>query len=102
MLISALCDYYDDLARDGKVAPEGYSEQAVDYLAALSLDGKIESIIDWRLTEQVPVKNGKVKERKVSRTVLLPKRSEKPGIDFNFIEHRPLYLFGLHFDSGSA
>ena len=101
MLISALCDYYDDLARDGKVAPEGYSEQAVDYLAALSLDGKIESIIDWRLTEQVPVKNGKVKERKVSRTVLLPKRSEKPGIDFNFIEHRPLYLFGLHFDSGS-
>ena len=101
MLISALCDYYDDLARDGKVVPEEYSEQAVDYLAALSLDGKIESIIDWRLTEQVPVKNGKVKERKVSRTVLLPKRSEKPGIDFNFIEHRPLYLFGLHFDSGS-
>lgn len=101
MLISALCDYYDDLARDGRVVPEGYSEQAVDYLAALAPDGKIESIIDWRLTEQVPMKNGKIKERKVSRTVLLPKRSEKPGIDFNFIEHRPLYLFGLNFDSGS-
>ena len=101
MLISALCDYYDDLARDGKVVPEGYSEQAVDYLVALAPDGQIESIIDWRLTEQVPMKNGKVKERKVSRTVLLPKRSEKTCIDFNFIEHRPLYLFGLNFDSGS-
>lgn len=101
MLISALCDYYDDLARDGKVVPEGYSEQAVDYLVALAPNGTIESIIDWRLTEQIAMKSGKVKERKTSRTVLLPKRSEKPGIDFNFIEHRPLYLFGLNFDSGS-
>ena len=41
MLISALCDYYDDLARDGKVAPDGYSEQPVDYLVALTPDGKI-------------------------------------------------------------
>ena len=38
MLISALCDYYDDLARDGKVVPEGYSEQAVHYLIALKAD----------------------------------------------------------------
>lgn len=100
MLISALCEYYDDLARDGKVVPEGYSEQAVDYLVALAPNGTIESVIDWRLTEQIPMKNGKMKERKTSRTVLLPERSEKPGIDFNFIEHRPLYIFGLNFDSG--
>lgn len=101
MLISALCDYYDDLARDGKVVPEGYSKQAVDFLVMLAPDGSIEDIIDWQLTEQVPLKNGKVKERKTPRTVLLPKRSEKPGIDFNFIEHRPLYIFGLNFDSGN-
>ena len=101
MLISALCEYYDDLARDGKVVPEGYSEQTVDFLVALAPNGKIESIIDWRLTEQVPMKSGKMKERKTSRTVLLPKRTEKPGIDFNFIEHRPLYIFGLNFDSGN-
>lgn len=99
MLISALCDYYDDLARDGKVVPQGYSEQAVDYLVALAPDGTIENIIDWRLTETVSMKNGKVKERKISRNILLPKRSEKPGIDFNFIEHRPLYIFGLNYDS---
>ena len=77
MLISALCEYYDDLARDGKVVPEGYSEQAVDFLVALAPNGKIESIIDWRLTEQVPMKSGRMKERKTSRTVLLPKRTEK-------------------------
>lgn len=100
MLISALCEYYDALAHDGRVVPEGYSEQAVDHLVALGPDGRIENIIDWRLTESVTTKNGKVKERKVPRKIMLPKRSEKPGIDFNFIEHRPLYLFGLNDDAG--
>ena len=28
----------------------------------------------------------------------MPKRTEKPGIDANIIEHRPLYLFGLNCD----
>ena len=31
MLISALCEYYDELAKEGKVVPEGYSEQDVHY-----------------------------------------------------------------------
>ncbi len=101
MLISALCDYYDDLARDGKVVPEGYSEQAVHYLIALNPDGTIDNLINWQLTEKTVAKNGKVKERFVPRTVLLPLRSEKPGIDFNMIEHRPLYIFGLNYtDNG--
>ena len=97
MLISALCDYYDDLARDGKVVPEGYSKQAVHYLIALNPDGTIDSLINWQLTEKTPPKSGKIKERFVPRTILLPLRSEKSGIDFNMIEHRPLYIFGLNF-----
>ena len=64
MLISALCDYYDELAKDGKLVPEGYSKQSVDYLIALSPDGKIDDIIDWRITEQTTAKNGKIKEIK--------------------------------------
>lgn len=96
MLISALCDYYDDLARDGKVVPEGYSEQAVHYLIALNPDGTIDNLINWQLSEKTVMKNGKVKERFVPRNIVLPLRSEKPGIDFNMIEHRPLYIFGLN------
>lgn len=99
MLITALCEYYDDLAKDGKAVPEQYSRQQVHYLIALDPDGSIDSIIDWRLTNTVVQKNGKVKENKIPRTILLPKRSEKPGIDFNFIEHRPLYIFGLNFEN---
>ena len=46
MLINALCEYYDELAKAGKVVPQGYSEQAVHYIIALTPDGKIDSIID--------------------------------------------------------
>ena len=90
MLISALCDYYDDLVRDGKVVPKGYSKQAVHYLIALNHVGSIDSLINWQLS-------GKGKEQLVPRTILLPLRSEKRGIDFNMIEHRPQYIFGMSY-----
>lgn len=98
MLISALCDYYDELAKDGKLVPECYKECDVHYLIALNPDGRIDDIIDWRITEQTTAKNGKIKEVKKPRTILLPLRSEKPGIDFNMVELRPKYIFGLNFE----
>lgn len=100
MLIQALCDYYDELANDGKVVPNGYSEQAVHYLIALTPEGKIGGIIDYRAKTTYEAKNGKLKERFDPRSAMLPQRTEKPGIDSNFIEHRPLYIFGLNYDKG--
>ena len=35
MLIKALCDYYDILADNGDVLPEGYSNVKVHYLVSL-------------------------------------------------------------------
>lgn len=32
----------------------------------------------------------------------MPQRTEKPGIDSNIIEHRPLYLFGLNYIKGTG
>ena len=34
--------------------------------------------------------------------IVLPKRSQKSGIDLNIIEHRPLYIFGLNYDNKSG
>ena len=98
MLIQALCDYYDELAKDGKVVPEGYSEQPVHYLIALTKEGKIAGIIDYRVKTQYEAKGGKLKDRFDPRTAILPKRTEKPGIESNIIEHRPLYIFGLNLE----
>lgn len=98
MLINALCEYYDELAKDGKVVPDGYSAQAVHYIISLTSDGKIDSIIDYRIKSTYEDKKGKVKERFDPRIVILPQRTEKSGIESNTIEHRPLYIFGLNFE----
>ena len=98
MLINALCDYYDELAKEGKVIPEGCSKQAIHYLIALSPEGKIENIIDYQIRTPITAKNGKIKERSDPRMIMFPQRTQKPGIDANIVEHRPLYIFGLNYD----
>ena len=101
MLISALCDYYDVLAKKGLVLPDGYSGVGIHALIALTEDGAVDSIVDCQETEIYTVKD-KPKERKVPKTVMLPKRTEKTAIDANIIEHRPLHIFGLNYDAKAA
>ena len=101
MLIQALCSYYDVLEKRGKIVPEGWSVVDVTYLVYLTSEGKIAGIQDWRDTVTTTDKKGKVKETLVKRSILLPKRSEKPGIDSSIIEHRPLSLFGINYDPKS-
>lgn len=101
MLISALCDYYDVLAKKGLVLPDGYSGVGIHALISLTEDGEVESIVDCQEIEITTVKN-KPKERKVPKPVMLPKRTEKTAIDANIIEHRPLYIFGLNYDAKAA
>lgn len=96
MLIKALCDYYDILSKHGKVLPDGYSRVKVHYLISLTKEGKIDEIIDCRKMEQVPAGKGKMKEKKVPVELVMPQRTEKPGIDANIAEHRSLYIFGLN------
>lgn len=98
MLIQALCEYYDILAEQGKMLPDGYSYVDVHYLVYLNQDGTIDDIIDWREQSFSKDNKGKQKEKFIPREIMLPKRTEKPGIDSNYIEHRPQYLFGLNYD----
>lgn len=95
MLISALNDYYDILAEAGEVAQPGTSSQKITHMIMLRLDGTISDIIDVR-KEGPPDKNGKTRLEPIE--AVLPERTQKPGIDANIIEHRPLYIFGLNYD----
>ena len=97
MLIHALCDFYDILAKEGKVLPEGYSSVKIHYLISLTEDGKMDGIIDHQDTVQVP-SGKKLKEKKVPKDLQMPKRTEKSGIEANIAEHRSLYIFGLNLD----
>lgn len=97
MLISALNEYYEYLAKAGKVLPEGYSAVNIKYLIGLSEDGDILELIDYRDKEIITNAKGKEKINYIPRKVIMPKRTEKSGIDGNIIEHRPLYIFGLNY-----
>ncbi len=97
-MLKALKDYYDVLEERGETLPVGFSLVNIHYIISLSPDGRIENIIDCQLEEEIMQKNGKVKIKKVPRAYKFPKRTEKPGIDGNIIEHRPLYIFGLNYE----
>ena len=97
MLIKALCDYYDILSEKGSALPVGYSKVNVHYLISLTEDGQVDEIIDCQETERVQ-SGKKIKEKKVPAEMVMPQRTEKPGIDANIAEHRPLYIFGLNLD----
>ena len=99
MLISALCEYYDILAKAGKVLPDGYSSVKISYEIALTEAGEIDEIQNIQKEETVQA-GKKEKVRKVPADIVMPKRTEKPGIDANIAEHRPLYIFGLNLEDG--
>lgn len=94
MLINALNDYYEILAAGGKVCPDGLSRQKISHMIMLRTDGTISDIVDIR-RETEPDSKGKTRLEPVE--LMLPARTQKPGIDFNIIEHRPLYIFGLNY-----
>lgn len=95
MLIKGLCDYYDILREKCEVLPDGYSIVPVKYKVSLTEQGEIDEIVSCQ--EEVQV-SGK-KPKPVPKDMVMPKRTEKPGIDANIIEHRPLYIFGLNFSN---
>ena len=84
MLIQALAEYYDILENEGKITSDEYSSINIDYIVCLTECGTIDHII----------------ECEKNTVEIMPKRSEKPGICSNIIEHRALYVFGLNFDKG--
>ncbi len=87
MLIDALCRYYDILSTKGELTKDGYTKQEVGYIILLTPEGKIADIADITIENE--------KGKRIPVNILLPQRTQKPGIDSNFIEHRPLYIFGL-------
>ena len=97
MLIKALSDYYDILASKGEITPEGFSKVKIHYEVALTEEGEIDHIINIQKETEVTV-GKKIKKKLVPQDLKMPQRTEKPGIDANIAEHRPLYLFGLNLE----
>lgn len=100
MLISALYEYHEVLTKNNKLVKPGYTEQPVSYRILLRQDGSVAEIVKYVSFENYKDKKGNPAVREVPQIAELPKRSEKPGIEGNLIEHRPLYIFGLDLVNG--
>ena len=90
MLINALCDYYDILRRENKIPPDGYSYVKVSYLIHLNEAGKI---VDISIPDSLDSKSNPCPQK-----MLFPKRMHKSATSSEFIEHRPVYIFGLKYN----
>lgn len=90
MLIKALCDYFDIASEAGLLTPDGYSETKTHFKIALNENGEICEVINVQNQEQRGSKTVFV-----PRIEIFPKRAEVSAVFANYIEHRPLYLFGL-------
>lgn len=91
MLINALCEYEDKCSSEQSAEriPEGFAKQSVHFRIILSEEGELRDIVPVALSED---------KKKAVKEIILPVRTQKPGIESNFIEHRPLYIFGLNLD----
>ena len=98
MLIKALNEYYDFLAKNNKVLPKGFSKADINYLICLSPNGNVDRIIDYTIDSEKIDKKGKVKTIKIPRSEMFPKQEQFSGIKANIVDYRALYIFGLNFD----
>ena len=59
MVIKELAEYYDLLYSQGKIISPDFEEVPITYLVVLTLDGRIESISNWRIRDVVLEKGEK-------------------------------------------
>lgn len=96
MLIQALCEYADKQGGADNI-PEGFAEQDIHYRIILSPEGELLDIVPAGYEDIIKGKNGKEKTVMRPENAVLPVRTQKTSIDSNYIEHRPLYIFGLNY-----
>lgn len=101
MVIKELAEYYDFLYAQDKIIQPDFEKVPITHLIILSPDGRIQSILNWRVREVVKDRKGNEKERFLPRRVVMPKRISKAG-STNIVEHRPDYLFGIQASKNGA
>lgn len=67
MILQALTAYYERLAEEGSVAPDGFKRVAIPFLIHLNMDGKFAGLQDTR------------DEARNARSFLVPKENERQG-----------------------
>lgn len=100
MLIKALCDYAEKQqasSSQNASVPEYYRPQKISYRIVLSPEGKLLDILPQQHLETYYDKKGKEKQKDVPDTIYLPMRNKPSIVQAYYLDHRPLYIFGLNY-----
>jgi CRISPR-associated protein Csd1 len=91
MILQALVDYYDILARDGQVSRPGYCKAGVSFALELSEEGKLVSIVPLKQERQI----GK-KTVEAPQSLEVPEQAKRSsGIHSNFLCDNSGYVLGI-------
>ncbi len=91
MILQALVRLYEELARQGKVASEGWDKAKISYRILLSEAGEIQGIVSAR----VRVMKGK-KETEIPAEISVPLPVVRSsGVKANFLCDNSSYIFGI-------
>jgi CRISPR-associated protein Csd1 len=91
MILQALVDYYDILARDGKISRPGYCKAGVSFALDLSEDGKLISLVPLKQEKQI----GK-KIVEAPQSLEVPEQVKRSvGISSNFLCDNSGYVLGI-------
>ncbi len=93
MLISALCSYYDTLAKSGRLEEKGFTNQEVSYMIFLDPDGSVADIVDY--VDEVPVQTKKgTTTKKLKRKIRVPVHPVSTSVKAYPLDYRSEYIFG--------
>lgn len=93
MLISALCNYYDTLAKSGRLEEKGFTNQDVSYMIFLNPDGSVADIIDYIDEITVETKKGTT-TKKVKKKIRVPVHPVSTSVKAYLLDYRGEYIFG--------
>ena len=89
MILRALCDYYDALARRGDITPPGWSVAKVSFALELDEQGALQGIIPLKIMPE----GGK---KEIPQSLQVPEQVKKTsGVSANFLCENSSYFLGI-------
>ncbi len=89
MILQALCDYYDALARRGDITPPGWSVAKVSFALDIDEQGTLHGVIPLKVTPE----GGK---KEVPQSMQMPEQVKKTsGVSANFLCENSSYFLGI-------
>ena len=95
MILQALVAYYDRLAREGKIAPLGWTYREIGWVVYLNPDGSVKAFDSTYETVTTIDSKGKTHTDEVAKCFRVPAGEHKQGINPRLLWDNPEYALAI-------